>query len=215
MSDYFEMSCFNYIVKFYERSGYQISVHNLQRGKYRYKCSTAGVQNNFSHFSASIIEDDIEHEFEIHHNLAVQSSYDEEIFTTPDISVIKKDEVQITFGHYDTNTRFSHVLQPGLITFFEIKQFNPFPELIFNFIGIINELRPEIINNTADEIKPKHLAPSLMISGKPNKHTLKIKKSLESRYCINLIYDVFYTGTKTFSKSGIGDLRLTGKLPAL
>jgi len=212
ISDYFEMCCFNYIVKFYERNGYTLSIHNLQQGKYRYKCSTSGIQDNFSHFRATKTEDEKKYEFEIHHNLAVQSYHDDEIFTTPDIAVIKKGKVKTTIGHYDTQTRFSHTLQPDLITFCEVKQFNPFPELVFNFIGIVNELRPDIISNTAKEIKPKHLAPSLMISGKPNKHTLKIKKSLESRYCINLIYDIFYSGAETFSKNKIDDLRATGKL---
>src|SRR5690606_15560043 len=53
-SEYFEMTCFNYIVRFYELNGYSLEVKNLQSDKYRYKCSPAGIQSNFSHFEATI-----------------------------------------------------------------------------------------------------------------------------------------------------------------
>jgi hypothetical protein len=29
------------------------------------------------------------------------------------------------------------------MSFCEVKQFNPFPELLFNFIGVLNELKKE------------------------------------------------------------------------
>src|SRR5690242_1193168 len=79
-SDYFEMTCFNYIIRFYELNGYTLEVKNLQGGKYRYKCTPAGIQSNFSHFEASIEIDKKKHYFEIQHNLAAQSSQDEAIF---------------------------------------------------------------------------------------------------------------------------------------
>ena len=79
-------------------------------------------------------------------------------------------------------------------------------------MGVVNELRKEIMNNTAIDYSPKHLAPSLMVSGKPNKQTLKIKNSLENRYCINIIYDMFYSGASTFSRSNMNALRKAGRL---
>lgn len=212
-SDYFEMSCFNYIVRFYELNGYLLKVKNLQAGKYRYKCSPSGIQSNFSHFEASIEQDDKKHSFEIQHNLAAQSSQDPNIFTTPDISVIIKGKVKNTKEYYDTKTTFSFVENHNLMTFCEVKQFNPFPELLFNFIGVLNELKIEYMTDDGVELKPLHLAPSLMISGKPNKQTQRIKDSLESRYCINVIYDLFYTGTFTFSNGNVNLLRKTGKKP--
>lgn len=30
ISDYFEMSCYNFVVRFYEKKGYQLSVQNLK-----------------------------------------------------------------------------------------------------------------------------------------------------------------------------------------
>lgn len=207
------MSCFNYIVRFYELKGYSLDVKNLQLGKYRYKCSTSGIQSNFSHFEAVIEKDRKKYRFEIQHNLAVQSSQDKTLFTTPDISIIRKGKVKYTTEYYDTKRTFSYVENKDLMTYCEVKQFNPFPELIFNFIGILNEIKSEYMTNEGEELNPSHIAPSLMISGKPNKQTNMIKKSLESRYCINIIYDLFYTGTFTFSKGNIDTLRKTGKNP--
>lgn len=210
-SDYFEMSCFNYIVRFYELNGYDLEVKNLQSGKYRYKCSPAGIQSNFSHFEASIQIGKKKVDFEIQHNLAVQSSQDDKIFTTPDISVIKKGKVKYTKEYYSTSTTFSYVENKDLMTFCEVKQFNPFPELLFNFIGVLNELKVEYMTNNGINHSTDHISPSLMISGKPNKQTTTIKNSLESRYNINILYDLFFNATFTFSKGNIDDLRKAGK----
>ncbi|KGO82370.1 hypothetical protein IP98_00331 [Flavobacterium cauense R2A-7] len=212
ISDYFEMSCFNYIVRFYQLHGYDVKVQNLQSKQYRYKCSTSGIQSNFSHFLATIKFEKKEYNFEIQHNLAVQSSHDKELFTTPDISIIKAGKVKTSTTYYDSNKRFSFANNIDVMSFCEVKQFNPFPELLFNFMGVVNELEKDIMINNAINHKPKHIAPSLMISGKPNKQTTRIKLSLEKRYCINIIYDLFYTGTYTFSKTNLSNLRTKGKL---
>jgi len=212
ISDYFEMSCYNLIVRFYVNNGYKVLVQNLQDGKYRYKCSPSGIHSNYSFFLVSKQVGKKEYEFEIQHNLATQSSFSKEIFTNPDIAVIKKGTSKTTTKYYATKRRFSYVKNTDLITFFEVKNFNPFPELIFNFIGIVNELRKDILTNSAISKRPIHLAPSLMVSGKPNKQTERIKKSLEERYCINILYDLFDSGISTFSKAKQSELRTTGKL---
>ena len=97
-----------------------------------------------------------------------------------------------------------------MVTIFEVKNFNPFPELLFNFIGIINELKPEALSNTMPSKNPKHLAPSLMISGSGNFHTIKIKKSLTSRYQINLIFGLFYAKSQPYSKKNKSSLNHVG-----
>jgi len=212
ISDYFEMSCYNLVVRFYENNGYTVTIQNLKKGKYVYKCSPAGIQSNYSFFLVSKKYGKKELEFEIQHNLATQSSFNRKVFTNPDISVIKKGSSKTTTTYYRINRKFSYVNNSDLITFFEVKNFNPFPELIFNFIGIVNELRKEILTNTAVSKKPIHLAPSLMVSGKPNRQTIRIKESLEERYCINIMYDLFDSGISTFSKTKQAELRITGKL---
>lgn len=213
-STYFEMSCFNYIVRFYELLGYTLTVKNLQAGKYRYKCTPAGIQANFSHFEATIKKNSIDFEYEIHHNLASQSSHDETIFTTPDICIINKGTVKTTKSYYETRTSFSFIENKDLLTFCEVKQFTPFPELLFNFIGVLNELMKEYMANSANDLDPQHLAPTLMISGKPNKQTKRIKDVLEARYCVNIIYDIFFNGAYTFSRGNVRQLRKAGKVPS-
>lgn len=213
-SDYFEMTCYNYIIRFYENNGYDVSVENLQSGKYRYKCSPSGIQSNFSHFLVSKKVKNRRKNFEIQHNVAIQSSQDDEIFTTPDIAIIKKGKVKYTKDYYDTKTTFSYVENKNLISFCEVKQFNPFPELLFNFIGVVNELKKEYMTDEGKDESPPHIAPSLMISGKPNKQTKRIRESLENRYCINIFYDLFYSATYTFSKGNVSQIRKTGKKPS-
>jgi hypothetical protein len=213
MSDFFEMSCFNYIVRYYELNDYTVTVGGLQKGQYRYKCSTMGIQSNFSFFKISKVLHETTYDFEIHHNLAVQSGHHEKIFTTPDITIIKSGGIDFSKEHYETKMTFSYAGQSNLISFCEVKQFNPYPELLFNFIGTVNELCPSVINNTATAHMPIHIAPSLMLSGVPNRHTKNIKESLESRYCINIIFNLFHTATQTFSKSKFKELQTTGSIP--
>lgn len=209
ISDYFEMGCFNNVVKFYKAQKYLITIQGLQQGEYRYKCSTSGIQSNFSFFKVAKEHDKLLLEFEIHHNLAVQSAHNRDIFTTPDIAVIKANGLKIRDDIYEVKRRFSYVAQEDLITFCEAKHFNPYPELLFNFIGTVNELRPSIIDGSLKPILPAHLAPSLMISGVPNKHTSKIKESIESRYCVNIVYNLFHTSLPIFSKSLTSKLQTT------
>jgi hypothetical protein len=212
MSDFFEMSCFNYIVKYYNLCGYEVRVENLQKGQYRYKCSTMGIQSNFSFFSLKKTEKGVSYEFEIHHNLAIQSAHHSKIFTTPDITIIKANGIDLSKDHYETKIAFTFVKQQDLISFCEVKQFNPYPELLFNFIGVINELCPDIMSNTTTAHLPGHLAPTLMVSGIPNRHANDIKASLESRYRINIIYNLFYSGVALFSKSRFKELNQTGSV---
>jgi hypothetical protein len=213
ISDYFEMSCFNLIVKFYELKGYSIKIKNLQNKQYRYKCSPAGLQENFSYFEVSNSIHGKLTKFEIQHNLAVQSSHDKDIFTTPDIVVIKSRKIKTVSTYYSTKRRFCFIENKNLISFFEVKQFNPFPELLFNFIGVLNELKKEYISDEGISESSEHLAPSLMISGKSNKQTDNIKNSLEKRYCINIIFDLFHSSAKVFGKTTISRLRLIGRVP--
>jgi hypothetical protein len=207
ISDYFEMCCFNYIVRFYDERGFSVTIENLQGNRYRYKCSTQGNQENFSHFSIHREKGGTSHSFEIHHNLAIQSSHDNSIYTTPDIAVIGKETVVIDEEFYAGKKKLSYAANNNMVTFCEVKQFNPFPELMFNFIGTVNELRPTHLNGLHLTLDPMHIAPSLMISGKPNEHAMKIKKSLEERYCVNIVYDLFTSTYHPFARYRIRELK--------
>jgi hypothetical protein len=144
ISDFFEMSCYNNIVRFYENCGYDVIVKNLIKNKFRYKCSTAGNPDNFSYFELNK-NNEQSVVYEIRHNLNVQSSHQNDIFTTPDISIVNPGKIRIDENFYNSNTKFYYLENCDLITFCEVKNFNPFPELIFNFIGVVNELKPKVL----------------------------------------------------------------------
>jgi hypothetical protein len=206
ISDYFEMSCYNHIVRFYQNQGFALEVKNLIAKKFKYKLSPSGYPENFSFFEIrlrNIFEEEVKEIcFEIHHNLTVQSGHQNDIYLTPDISVINKDTIISDKDHYlveNSTKKYCYVENNNLQTFCEVKNFNPFPELLFNFIGLYNELKKEVLDKELQREFPLHLAPSLMISGKGNIHSEKIKKSLESRYRINLLFDLFEHGLRSFS----------------
>ena len=211
ISDYFEMCCFNYIVRFYQNTGFEISVQNLIDGKYRYKCSAQGVISNFSYFKVKKTIRKIDYIYDIHHNLAVQSYHNKKIYTTPDIIIVNENKVEEDDEHYSGKKRFCFIPNSEIQTFCEVKQFNPFPELLFNFIGTVNELKNELIENF--RLNPNeytntfHLAPSLMISGKSNEHAERIRASLQERYNINILYDLFEVGLSTFSAEKVKELK--------
>ncbi|HCI56403.1 MAG: hypothetical protein U0V54_16120 [Saprospiraceae bacterium] len=199
ISAYFEMSCFNYIIQYYEDCGFEVEIKNLRDKKYRYKCSTTGNQENFSYFSARKGLNP-KNDIQIHHNLAIESMFDNKIYTTPDITVIRKASIESKKDFYKNNITFCYVKNCNLITFAEVKHFNPYPELLFNFIGTVNELKGIYHPNPHDFIKTEHFAPFLMISGKSTDHTDNIRRSLISRYNINIIYDLFGMGLNKNSK---------------
>ena len=216
ISDYFEMSCYNYIVRYYQRQGFTLEVKNLIAKKFKYKLSPSGYPENFSFFEVRLRKS-FEGEicFEIHHNLTVQSGHQNDIYLTPDISVINKETIVSDQDHYlvaNSTKKFCYVENSNLQTFFEVKNFNPFPELLFNFIGLYNELKIILRYAEIHEAFPQHLAPSLMISGKGNIHTEKIKESLEARYSVNLFYDLFEQGLRSFSRSNSANLEHIGSL---
>lgn len=209
ISDYFEMCCYNYIVKYYLAMDYSIQADNLIGKGFRYKLSPSGYPENFSFFKISkkIVEDGKEMmaDFEIHHNLTVQSCFQEDIFLTPDISVINSNSIVCDQNHYlveHTSKKFCFVKNEDLQTFCEVKQFNPFPELIFSFTGLYSEM---ISEKKSFDSRIEHIAPSLMISGKGNTHTEVIRKSIEKRYPSNIVYDLFEWGRFLFTKSNSGE----------
>ena len=192
ISEYFEMSCYNLIIRYYERKGYTLEVQNLQSGKFKFKCSPKGFITNFSYFKASRIdENEREEAFFIFHNATVQSYYDDDVFTTPDIVVSKTDVVPEKSGYYATNLKLTYIPRENLITFCEAKHLVPFPELMLCFTGTVHELKPDCLSDDEKKEESAHIAPSLMMSGTLSRATKKIKDSLERRYYINYFDNLF------------------------
>lgn len=201
LSDFFEMACYNNIVRFYENNGFEVKTQNLVKNKFRYKCTTAGDPTNYSFFIATkkILK------FEIRHNINIQSYHNKDTYTTPDICILKPSSIKMDGEFYDTKRKYFFVENKSLISFCEVKNFNPYPELLFNFIGVVNELKPALLR-IPKSTGSNHIATSLMLSGKANKHATKIIDNLQSRYHLNLISDLFNIGGLKFRKKQINKL---------
>jgi hypothetical protein len=186
------MTCYNLIVRYYEKLGYEITVQNLKDGKFKYKCSPKGLLNNFSYFKADKTGDSGQSvEFFVFHNATVQSAFDDLVFTTPDIVVSKTKDPSISTDYYSTKLKKSYISKNDLITFCEVKHYTLFPELMLNFMGTVHELMPHCTDDSAGHPESKHIAPSLMMSGTFGKSTNRIKESLERRCYVNFIDNLF------------------------
>ena len=195
ISDYFEMTCYNLIVRYYEKFGYELSVQNLKSGKFKYKCSPKGLLENFSYFKASKTDNSSQEEvFYIFHNATVQSAFDDLVFTTPDIVVSKTNNPSESTDYYATKLKLSYISKDKLITFCEAKHLSPFPELMVNFMGTVHELKPDCMDDNAEHPVTNHIAPSLLMSGTLSKSTKRIKDSFERRYYINIMDNLFEDG---------------------
>lgn len=202
ISDFFEMACYNNIVRFYENNNYDVQIKNLQKGKFNYKCTTAGNPTNYSFFEVKRKTGNIEFIFEIRHNLNIQSYHNFDIYTTPDICIIKPNSILEDDDFYDSHRKYYYVGNRSLISFCEVKNFNPYPELLFNFIGVVNELKPNLLR-PVNQSGTSHVSTSLMLSGKSNKHANRIIKNLQTRYHINVLSDLFNIGGVTFGRHSI------------
>lgn len=214
ISDYFEMTCYNLIIRYYEKLDYVLEVRNLQRGKFRFKCSPMGLLNNFSYFKASKKDEEgNEIAFYIYHNATAQSAIDDNVLTTPDIVVSKTETPTITTDYYATRMKMSFIPKDSLVTFCEAKNLSPFPELMVNFVGTVHELKPECVCDDTEHWDSEHIAPSLMMSGTFSKPTKRIQNSLEKRYFVNFFDNLFDDTSvrSSFSRKRLDTIATLGK----
>ena len=213
-NEYFEMSCYNLILRYYEKRGYKLEAKNVINDNFRFKCNPNGYLKNFSYFKATKTDDEgKEVTVFILHNATVQSAFDDKVFTTPDIVVAKSDVAAEATDHYITKHKLTYINKENLVTFCEAKHITPFPELMINFIGTLHELKPECMSDEEGKTASEHLAPSLMISGTLGKPTKRIKNSVEGRYYVNYIDNLFDDASVRlfFSKSQFNKLATLSK----
>lgn len=206
ISDFFEMACYNNIVRFYENKGYDVKIKNLQKNKFNYKCTTAGDPAKYSFFEVKFRTGKLEFVFEIRHNINIQSYHNKNTYTTPDICIIKPSSIKIDPNFYNTKMQYYYIENKSLISFCEVKNFNPYPELLFSFIGVVNELRPHLLRNV-NKSGSLHISTTLMISGKANSHSDRIIANLQSRYHLNVLCDLFNIGGATFGRHSINRMK--------
>ena len=182
---------YNDIIIFYEKRGYSIKTNNLMKdNEFRYKLTPMGNPSNFSYFTA----EKSNQKFEIRHNLAIESSFKDKTYLTPDISVVKADKLSLNREkrYYKGRRVYYYVKNEHLQTFCEVKHFNPFPELLFSFIGLIFALKRDVFNGKSSRRLPKHIAPLLALSGRGNYHTDRIIEQISKKFKINIVTQLFY-----------------------
>ena len=214
ISDYFEMTCYNLVIRYYEKQGYELTVQNLQGGKFKFKCSPTGLLKNFSYFKAAKVDErGNEEAVYIYHNATAQSAFDDKVFTTPDIVVSKADTPAETKDYYSTKKALSYIPKENLVSFCEAKHLTPFPELMVNFIGTVHELKPECMSDDVAHEESDHIAPSLMMSGTFGKQAKRIRESFEKRYYVNFFDNLFEeVSVRLFiSKYGIEQIATLGR----
>lgn len=214
ISDYFEMTCYNLVIRYYEKKGYELEVQNLQGGKFKFKCSPTGLLKNFSYFKAAKKDNQgVDNIVYIYHNATAQSAFDEKVFTTPDIVVSNSNIPAETKDYYSTKKTLSYIPKENLVTFCEAKHLTPFPELMVNFVGTVHELKPDCVDDSVVHSGSEHIAPSLMMSGTFARPTRRIQISFEKRYYVNFFDNLFEdVSVRLFlSKYGIDQIATLGK----
>ena len=187
LSSFFEMKIYNDVVRAYSEMGYKCKPIQLQKdGSFRYKTSTNGYLENFSMFE---IEKNGKF-FWVVHNLKCESKDYRDSYITADICVINKasQKRQIIDRH-----PIDYVPNSNLMTFFECKFMNSFPELIASFVGLVKVLTPELLDNVSGE---SHIAPSLVCANNGSINSYRFANSVRSMHTVNILNNMAYRTMK-------------------
>jgi hypothetical protein len=215
----FEMTCLNSVVKYYKNNGFSVFAENLrEKNEFRYKQSPKANPDNFSYFRVRRVfgKNKAIFEYEIHGNLSVETSIIDEALITPDVIVIKRRKIDSSkkplYGYFGIRSQW-YVKNKNVVTFFEIKHHNPFPELIFSFLGMVTAIKSGVAISGIPFGKksPKHLAPTLILSGRANHHCRHIGKELGKKFCINIISGLFSAPGSVYSKKKTPDYNVVSE----
>jgi len=203
-SAYFEIAVFNDVVRFYENNEYEVTPKNLKKKKsqFVYALSPNVKPENASYFHvAKRYKKKPNREFEVRHNIRIQSKHDDRIFVSPDYAVIEPESItsERLRRYYNSKADYFFVKAKHIATFAETKHYNPGAELVLNFVGLVNEIMPELILKNIPSELPKHFGPALFVSGVGNPHIQDIRESLMERYNINVLLGLFAYPSQLYS----------------
>jgi hypothetical protein len=184
ISSLVEIAVYNSIVRYYESQGFQVTGENLGPKKsFRYKLTSAALIGNYSYFVARKGQA----VFYVYHNVSLQSAHDDHLYFTADAAVTSRKGA--TTKTLKSGRRHSYVAKTDLVTFAEVKHLTPFPEVLFNFMGLILEFAPGFIDAIHAVGKTAaHPCPIITFTGAPSEHCERIQASLSSRYGINIVF---------------------------
>lgn len=217
MSDYYEMSAYNEIVRYYKHKKYDVMPLNLKNGEFKYRLSPTALKDTCSYFSATKKagrwDDAVTISLEIHHNLRIQSACDKHLFYNADIAVCYYGG---TKSMRENGRQKDFICNERLISFFEVKNLVPFPEILFNFSGLLLEFLPKFISgevsvselDTYSAVDNKHICPGMFFSGSVNDNTKRIILALKNRYNHNFILGLAYSKGKIHPLRGLKEYEL-------
>lgn len=184
ISSLVEISVYNSLVQYYKSEGFQVTGENLGPKKsFKYKLTSSGLAENYSHFT---VEKNGKI-FKIMHNVSIQSAHDAHLYFTADVVVVEKNGA--TTQTQRSGRRHSYIANTDLVTFVEVKHINPFPEVLFNFTGLVLEFMPGLIEKRYDiQDSSDRLCPIITFTGVATEHSEKIQESLTSRYGFNISF---------------------------
>ena len=184
ISSLVEIAVYNSIVQYYQSLGFTVTGENLgPKNSFRYKLTSSGLIENHSYFIARKVGIS----FHILHNISIQSAYEDHLYFTADIVVANENGA--TTKTLRSGRRHSFVANTHLVTFAEVKHLNPFPEVLFNFIGLVLEFMPMLIKKTCPITDSSdRLCPVISFTGPGSKHADAIQESLSRRYGVNIVF---------------------------
>jgi len=215
-SAFFELATYNSVVKFYEARGYAVVAKDLKgrdRKEFVYAMSPLALPSRCSYFLATMpYKTRPAREFEIRHNLRVQSAHDVSVFVSPDYAVVERGAVvEVSAPHnFGGLGAYCYAEARNLRTFAEAKHYQPSAEMLLNFVGLVNELMPVLMTGSIPGGYPVHCGPSIFISGVGSRHVERIKASLAQRYGINVFLGVFSRPNQLCSKSNYPNVKTVG-----
>ncbi len=203
-SAFFEIAVFNDVVRYYDTNGYLVEPKNLRPKKrqFVYALSPNAKPENVSYFHITkVYKKTPNREFEVRHNIRVQSAHDNRVFVSPDYAVIEPESIEFAYvkHYYNSKAKYFFVKSENVATFAETKHYNPSPEMVLNFVGLVNEILPNLIRGIPPSSPPKHFGPALFVSGVGNAHIKAIKDSLMARYKINVLLGLFAYPSQLYS----------------
>lgn len=184
-----QMTAYNAYVRYYrDELGWSVFVKQTKNDKFRYKLQPTGNPHNYSFFELSKDGETIW----VLNNVQVESAHDAWHFFAPDIVVSRaasiishKAAIARKVGY--ERTVYS-VKNADLVTFGEVKNIAPYPELLFSFQGLVFELMPEVFFNRMPlRASADHPAPALLCSFEGSRHAKIVLHTLESRFRVNVL----------------------------
>lgn len=206
-SAFFEVAVYNDLVAYYASHGFSVTPRDLSvtssGAQFVYAMSPSANPSKCSFFEVvKAYKRGQTHSYEVRHNVRIQSAHDPAVFVSPDYAVLKPGALQsVRLKHYyNGKVDYHFVPASSVLTFAETKHYMPSPELILNFVGIVNELKPDLLAKKYPSVRPFHFSPTLFVSGAGSFHTKAIQASLSSRYNINVLLGLFVRPTQLYAK---------------